>query len=86
MTDTQEQIRLLGEDGGEAEKLLLAGLGGLLVGALAGVLLAPDRGSETRRRIRDSIVSCCATCRERLGPLLRCTCGEATEGESGEAD
>jgi gas vesicle protein len=32
-------------------KVLLGFLGGLAVGAIAGILLAPDKGSETRKRI-----------------------------------
>ena len=32
-------------------KVLLGFLGGLAVGAIAGILLAPDKGSETRKRL-----------------------------------
>lgn len=32
-------------------KVLLGFLGGLAVGAIAGILLAPEKGSETRKRI-----------------------------------
>mgnify|MGYP003606477257 CR=1 FL=1 len=32
-------------------KIVLAVLGGVAVGALAGILLAPDKGTKTRKRI-----------------------------------
>lgn len=35
-------------------KVLLGILGGVAVGAIAGVLLAPDKGSNTRKKLRDS--------------------------------
>ncbi|MES2747079.1 MAG: YtxH domain-containing protein [Bacteroidota bacterium] len=34
-----------------SSKVLLGVLGGIAVGAIAGVLLAPDKGSKTRKRI-----------------------------------
>jgi gas vesicle protein len=34
-------------------KILIAALSGAAVGAIAGILFAPDKGSETRRRITD---------------------------------
>jgi gas vesicle protein len=35
-------------------KVVLGILGGLAVGAIAGILLAPDKGSNTRKKILDS--------------------------------
>lgn len=35
-------------------KVLLGILGGVAVGAIAGILLAPDKGSNTRKKILDS--------------------------------
>ncbi len=36
-------------------KIVLAFAAGALAGAIAGVLLAPDKGSETRRKMADGI-------------------------------
>ena len=35
----------------DSSKVLLGFLGGLAVGAIAGILLAPEKGSETRKKI-----------------------------------
>jgi len=37
----------------ESGKVLLGVLGGVAAGALLGILFAPDRGSETRKKIKD---------------------------------
>jgi len=37
----------------ESGKVLLGVLGGVAVGALLGILFAPDKGTETRRKIAD---------------------------------
>jgi gas vesicle protein len=38
----------------ESGKVLLGVLGGVAVGALIGVLFAPDKGSNTRQKIKDT--------------------------------
>jgi gas vesicle protein len=35
----------------DSTKVLLGFLGGLAVGAIAGILLAPEKGSETRKKV-----------------------------------
>ena len=35
------------------QKVLIAAVAGAIVGVLAGILIAPDKGSETRKKIAD---------------------------------
>lgn len=42
------------ENNGNSGKVILALLGGVALGAMLGILLAPDKGSETRKNIVDS--------------------------------
>lgn len=42
----------------------LAILGGAVAGATAALLLAPDKGSETRKAIKDFVKSHCPSCKD----------------------
>jgi gas vesicle protein len=88
MPSAIEQTELIEEELDEngCEKLFIAVLAGAAVGAIAALLLAPDRGAETRRKLGEHLTRCCAKCREKLQPLLHCACGEGTAEEGSEAD
>lgn len=45
--------------------LVIAAVGGALVGAAAAVLLAPEKGSETRRKIREFVKDKCPFAKEK---------------------
>ena len=45
--------------------LALAAVGGALVGAAAAILLAPEKGTETRRKIREFVKDKCPFAKDR---------------------
>jgi gas vesicle protein len=47
-------------------KLILALVGGAAVGAVLGVLFAPDKGSETRRKIFDTAKDLASTLEKKM--------------------
>lgn len=38
----------------DTQKIMIAALAGAAIGVIAGILLAPDKGSETRRKIAEA--------------------------------
>jgi len=50
-------------------KIILAFAAGALAGAIAGVLLAPDKGSETRRKMAEGIKDQLCKGKEKLSDL-----------------
>ncbi len=51
-------------------KVIFGVLAGAAAGALLGVLFAPDKGSETRRKIAESGGDLSETCKEKLNEFL----------------
>jgi gas vesicle protein len=51
--------------GGGRGKLILAGLLGSIIGAVAGLLLAPWRGAETRRKLKEAAATASTAAAEK---------------------
>lgn len=54
----------------KADKIILGVIGGVAVGALLGVLFAPEKGDKTRRKIMDKSNDYADELREKLDTLL----------------
>ena len=54
----------------KADKLILGVLGGVAVGALLGVLFAPDKGDKTRKKIMDKSNDYADELKDKLDTLL----------------
>ncbi len=67
-------------------KLLLGVLAGVAVGALAGILLAPDKGSETRKKISKKGDEYIDTLKEKFNDFLEQIKGEAETVKDKTAD
>ena len=83
-----------GGSGGRG-KLLLAGFSGGIVGTIAGLLLAPWRGAETRQKLKETAAAAGRTAKEnataakeKVGELVRRKMSgkaeEATPGDDGK--
>jgi gas vesicle protein len=68
-------------------KVLIGVLAGLAAGALLGVLFAPDKGSETRKKIVKKGEDSVEGLREKLDELIKSFAEkfEAAKAEAGEA-
>lgn len=54
----------------KTDKLILGVLGGIAAGALLGILLAPDKGDRTRRKIMDKSNDYADELKDKLDTLL----------------
>jgi gas vesicle protein len=54
----------------KADKIILGVLGGVAVGALLGVLFAPEKGDKTRRKIMDKSNDYADELKDKLDTLL----------------
>ena len=54
----------------KADKIILGVLGGVAVGALLGVLFAPDKGDKTRKKIMDKSNDYADELKDKLDTLL----------------
>ena len=52
------------------EKLVLGTLAGLAAGAILGILMAPDKGSETRRKIREGSMDAVDSLKDKVDSML----------------
>ena len=57
----------------KADKIILGVLGGVAVGALLGVLFAPDKGDKTRKKIMDKSNDYADELKDKLDTLLGTT-------------
>ena len=67
-------------------KVFLALLGGVAIGALLGVLLAPDKGSETRKRMADEAKKAAGKAGEKIKEKIREQFQSANGSERSEED
>ncbi|MFV5687928.1 YtxH domain-containing protein [Flavobacterium sp. ZT3R25] len=54
----------------KADKIVLGVLGGLAAGAILGIMLAPDKGDKTRKRIMDKSNDYADELKDKLDTLL----------------
>ncbi|MFV8343011.1 YtxH domain-containing protein [Flavobacterium sp. XS2P39] len=54
----------------KADKIILGVLGGLAAGAILGIMLAPDKGDKTRKRIMDKSNDYADELKDKLDTLL----------------
>jgi gas vesicle protein len=66
-----------------SSKVLLATLGGVVVGAAIGILFAPDKGSETRRKVNDAAKDFTGKAKEKMKEGMKMASGfkSAVNGE-----
>jgi gas vesicle protein len=79
--DDRKQTRITSRAG-----LLLVGLAGSIAGAAAALLLAPWRGAETRRRLKEAAVAAGTGAKEKALSLKEKVSGLQRAGEDEEAD